>query len=120
MELIAEPRDFRDDFSTQHAHLMVDFYCKTLSGMGYVAKAYPDTDERLGENRLSTPRFDSLCHAVWMCDQCRRFLPSGRLAKAYRWIGTVQGILFMNGIFSIMELKDHNRFELPPVSPRKR
>lgn len=119
MELIAEPRDFGDDFSTQHAHRMLEFYCKTLTELGYSAKPYPDLEERIGSRKYSTPRFETLCHALWMCEQCRVFLRGGRLAKAYRWLGTIQGILLMNGIFSIMELKDQNRFELPPVTPRK-
>ena len=34
--------------------------------------------------------------------------------------GTIQGILLMNGVFSIVELKDHNRLEPPPVLPRGR
>lgn len=118
MELIAEPREFGDDFSPKHAQTMLDFYCKTLESMGYSAAAYPELEERIGGRKMSTPKFDTLCHAMWMCDQCRIFLRSGRLAKAYRWIGTIQGILLMNGVFSIMELKDHNRFQLPPVTPR--
>lgn len=120
MELVAEPRDFGDDFSAAHAHHMLDFYCKTLVGLGYRAAPYPDVEGRIGDKKLSTPKFDTLNHALWMCEQCRIFLRGGRLAKAYRWIGTIQGILLMNGVFSIMELKDQNRFALPPVAPRKR
>lgn len=115
MEPIAEPRDFGDDFSTAHANCMLDFYCKTLTQLGYRALPYPDVEEHLGDRKLGTPRFETLNHALWMCEQARQFLRSGRLAKAYRWIGTIQGILLMNGVFSIMELKDQNRFELPPV-----
>lgn len=118
MEPLAEPRDFGDDFSTAHAHCMLDFYCKTLVQLGYRPVPYPDVEEHLGERKYSTPKFDTLNHALWMCEQSRQFLRSGRLAKAYRWIGTIQGILLMNGVFSIMELKDQNRFDLPPVPPR--
>lgn len=120
MGLVAEPRDFGDDFSTEHAYRMLEFYCKTLTGLGYEPKAYPDVEEHLGGRKFATPKFDTLCHALWMCNQSVQFLRSGRLAKAYRWIGTIQGILFMNGVFSIMELKDHNWLELPPVVRDKR
>lgn len=112
----ADPRGFGDDFSAENAHRMLDFYCKTLTEMGYHSKAYEKVEERIGGRTFSTPKFDTLCHAVWMCEQCRIFLRGGRLAKAYRWIGTVQGILLMNGVFSIMELKDQNRFDFPPTA----
>lgn len=117
---LEEPYDFGDDFTTQHAHKMLDFYCKVLDGMGYEPVAYPDVDEKIGASKLGTPKYDSLRHAHWMVHQTRDFLRGGRLAKAYRWIGMIQGILLMNGVFSIMELKGHNRFELPPVPPRGR
>lgn len=120
MTELAEPSGFGDDFTTEHAQRMLDFYAKTLKALGYPAKAYPDIYEHIGESRLSTPKFDALSHALWMCGQTRDFLRAGRLAKAYRWIGTIQGILLMNGVFSIMELKEHNRFDLPPVPPRGR
>lgn len=114
-----EPDDFSDDFTTEHALRMLDFYCKTLTELGYTARAYPEVDKRLGGGKFETPKFDTLNHALWMCDRVREFLRAGRLAKAYRWIGTVQGILLMNGVFSIVELKDHNRFsDLPAVTPR--
>jgi hypothetical protein len=115
---MAEQRDFGDDFSTQHAQMMLDYYCKVLTEQGYKAEPYPDVEEHIGRNRFSTPKFETLNHALWMCDQCRQFIRSGRLAKAYRWIGTIQGILLMNGVFSIMELKDHNRLDLPPARKR--
>lgn len=120
MAQIGEPDDFGDDFTTGHAHLMLDFYCKTLTELGYRSEPYPDVDARIGIGRFETPKFATLNHALWMCNQTRDFLRQGRLAKAYRWIGTIQGILLMNGVFSITELKGHNRFEPPPVPPRGR
>jgi len=118
MSETCEPGLFDDDFTTAHAHQMLDFYCKTLVELGYRPEPYPDVDGRTGEGRFETPRYDTCCHALWMCHKTREFLDQGRMAKAYRWIGTIQGILLMNGIFSITELKGHNRFDLPPVPPR--
>ena len=117
---MCEPKDFGDDFSTEHAQRMLDFYCKTLLAMGYEPEPYPDVDEHVGSRKMSTPKYDTLRHAHWMVHQTRDFLRQGRLAKSYRWIGMIQGILMMNGVFSIMELKGHNRFDLPPVPPRGR
>jgi hypothetical protein len=120
MARIAEPRDFDDDFTTEHAHGMLDFYVKSLIELGYRPVRYEDIEGHIGSCRFETPKYDTLNHALWMCEQTRLFLRAGRLAKAYRWIGTIQGILLMNGVFSILELKDHNRLALPPVRPRGR
>ena len=114
MDVTREPFSFGEEFSTEHSLRMLELYCRTLKGMGYVATPYPDMDERLGGRTFQTPRIDTLSHALWMCDQTVGFVQLGRFAKAYRWIGTIQGILFMNGVFSLRELKEHNRFELPP------
>jgi hypothetical protein len=120
MAELCEPTGFGDDFTTEHAHRMLDFYCKTLEELGYRPEPYEDVDTPVGSSKFETPKFATLNHALWMCHKTREFLRQGRLAKAYRWIGTIQGILFMNGVFSISELKRHNRFELPPVRPRGR
>ncbi len=120
MTRIDEPRSFDDDFTTQHAYGMLEFYEKTLREIGYRCARYEDIEGHIGSCRFETPKFDTLNHAMWMCEQTRLFLRAGRFAKAYRWIGTIQGILLMNGVFSIVELKDHNRLEPPPVLPRGR
>lgn len=117
---LREPTGFGDDFTTEHAQRMLDFYAKTIKGLGYQAEAYPDVGGLIGTTKLETPKYATLCHALWMCGQTREFLRQGRLAKAYRWIGTIQGILLMNGVFSIVDLKEHNRFDLPPVPARGR
>src|SRR5574340_189970 len=119
MVRLSDPQDFGDDFTSAHALGMLDFYSKTLIELGYSPKAYERVEERIGGRKFDTPKFDMLNHALWMCGQCRDFLRAGRLAKAYRWIGTIPGILLMTGVFSIMELKDHNRLELPTVAPRR-
>ncbi|PKQ21162.1 MAG: hypothetical protein CVT66_01530 [Actinobacteria bacterium HGW-Actinobacteria-6] len=114
---IEEPLGFSEDFSTEHALRMLDFYCKTLESRGYTSHAYPEIETRLGGKKFDTPKFETLCHAMWMCDRTREFLRAGRFAKVYRWIGMVQGILFMNGVFSLAELKEHNRFAIPDAVP---
>ena len=35
MYSITEPRDFGDDFTTEHAQRMLDFYCGILTELGY-------------------------------------------------------------------------------------
>lgn len=87
---------------------MLDLYSRTLSDLGYEASAYKNVDARLGETTRSAGKYDSLCHAMWMCSEAKKFISQGRQAKAYRWIGMIQGLLWAHGIFSIAELKSHN------------
>lgn len=37
------------------------------------------------------------------------FAQDGRIEKAFRWLGFIQGVLWCEGIFTIEEMKDHNR-----------
>lgn len=117
MPEVNEPLGFSESFSTEHAQRMLDFYSKTLNALGYKAEAYPEIEEHVGGRKFETPKYQTLCHAMWMCDRTREFLRGGRFAKVYRWIGTIQGILFMNGVFSLAELKQHNRFDIPESVP---
>ena len=97
-----------DELSRDQAIGMLTFYCKTLKRLGYRPQPFRDIDARVGTNIYSAGKFEVMNHALWMCDETAKFIQQNRLAKAYRWIGMIQGILFMGGVFSIVELKEHN------------
>lgn len=103
--------DWDAEFSIR-ADRMLDLYCKRLSDLGYEPVPYPDEHAHIGENVYKGGKYPVLNHALWMCGEARRFAREHRRAKAYRWIGMIQGLLWTGGIFSIDELKRHN--ELPP------
>lgn len=42
------------------------------------------------------------------------FARDGRLEKAFRWLGFIQGVLWCEGVYTIDAMKDHNR----PVEDR--
>ena len=46
---------------------------------------------------------------VRMMPKIRQFLVEGRREKAFRWLGFMQGVLYMAGQFTIEELANHNR-----------
>jgi len=48
-------------------------------------------------------------HVAWMCDQAMIFVKEGRRDKALKWLGFIQGCLFCWKVYSLEELKDHNR-----------
>ncbi len=47
------------------------------------------------------------CHA--MLNEIDQFVLEGRIEKAFRWLGFVQGCLWTCGVYSLDELKNHNR-----------
>jgi hypothetical protein len=98
-----------DHFDAAQADQMLDLYCKTLGDLGYEPRPYPDLDVKIGVNILRGATYDLLNHALWMCGEARDFVRRGRWSKAHRWIGMIQGLLFACGVFSINQLKEHNR-----------
>ena len=51
----------------------------------------------------------ALGHAAWMCEQVRVFASEGKIDKANRWIGFIQGTLWMAGRATIDEMREDNR-----------
>lgn len=65
-----------------------------------------------------------LPHLLWMCYEMLKFLPpspwdrargwlglrpAGKWDKAQRWLGFVQGGLAAQGVFTVAEMRGHNR-----------
>lgn len=46
-----------------------------------------------------------LQHALWMCDEVDHLMVIGDWGKAMRWLGFIQGVLWMSGIFAIDDLR---------------
>ena len=47
------------------------------------------------------------CHG--MLDKMVEFVHEGRTEKVFRWLGFVQGVLWTNRVYTLTDLKDHNR-----------
>lgn len=57
-----------------------------------------------------------LNHLLWMCEETRKFIAplameatQGDREKAMRWLGFIQGVLWTSGVYSIEDMKNHNR-----------
>lgn len=51
----------------------------------------------------------ALRHARYMMGEIRSFVGEQKLDKAQRWLGFLQAILWTHGIYSIEDMKNHNR-----------
>jgi len=54
-------------------------------------------------------QWSACCHVLSMIPKMREFLRQGRREKVMRWLGFIQGILWMMGDYNLRELMDHNR-----------
>lgn len=56
-----------------------------------------------------TARTKSLAHIAAMLDRIDILIEKEQTEKYFRWLGFIQGVLWVCGIYSIYELKDDNR-----------
>lgn len=52
---------------------------------------------------------DTYKHLLYMLWKIPHFIEEGRKEKANRWLGFVQGVLWAKDIYTIEEMKEHNR-----------
>ncbi|MES2931694.1 MAG: hypothetical protein V4682_03290 [Patescibacteria group bacterium] len=52
---------------------------------------------------------DPLAHCCGMLPKMEIFIHEGRIEKAMRWLGFVQGCLWMSGVYSLDDLMSHRR-----------
>jgi len=75
-----------------------------------------------GIDPVDFPHIDSpyyskemLSHCCGMIDKMEKFVREGRIEKAYRWLGFVQGCLWTTGVCSLEDLKNHSRPDIEKV-----
>ena len=52
---------------------------------------------------------DFLAHCHGMLDEIEVFIQEGRIDKVFRWLGFIQGCFWRVGIYTVEEMKNHNR-----------
>ena len=48
-------------------------------------------------------------HCYGMLSQIEEFLKEGKIDKVYRWLGFIQGVLWADRLYTLSELKSHNK-----------
>jgi hypothetical protein len=59
------------------------------------------------------PSPNELAHLRFMCIEAQQFIDEGRIEKAMRWLGFLQGVLWARGFYSLDDLKNHSRPDGP-------
>jgi hypothetical protein len=55
----------------------------------------------------------SLGYLKFICIEAAKFVDEGRIEKAMRWLGFLQGVLWARGFYSLDDLKNHSRPDSP-------
>ena len=81
-----------------------------------VVERYDALLERMGVEVLECDHAEScvargpaLSHVRSMVPQMREMVAAGKLEKAFRWLGWMQGVLWSFGVYTLEEERDHNR-----------
>ena len=66
--------------------------------------------------KVEAKKGSGLAHVRWMCQEVQRLAademitpPDSRVEKIHRWLGFIQGSLWSDNIFTIDEMREHNR-----------
>ena len=54
-------------------------------------------------------RSDELDHIFSMIPDIEKFVEEGRIGKAFRWLGFMQGVLYCARVYTIDEMRSHNK-----------
>ena len=61
------------------------------------------------KSKISSYNYGRLEHCYSMLDKMEKFIIEGRREKVFRWLGFIQGYLWSMDIYSLNDLKNHNR-----------
>jgi hypothetical protein len=86
---------------------LLRFYQTKLKEEAYEPSEYDSYTKKAS----SFHSFQHLDHALWMCEEATGLVSEGKIDKANRWLGFVQGVLFLTGKFTLKELRDQTREE---------
>lgn len=84
-------------------------YDAQLAGEGVEFDRFPDYAVMTNPSSPWPNDDASLRHVRWMCQQVPEFVTEGKLEKANRWIGFIQGVLWTRTTGTIASFKDDNR-----------
>lgn len=65
-------------------------------------------ERELPKIKVDAYNFRHIPHILEMLPQMREFVAEGRREKLMRWLGYIQGVLDVLGVYTLNELKLHN------------
>ena len=65
--------------------------------------------QQFPHNELPKSDSDFLAHCHGMLDEMEVFIEDRKVEKVFRWLGFIQGCLWKIGVYTVEEMKSHNR-----------
>lgn len=84
-------------------------YKNLLVGNDIPIKQYPKDQPLIDADPELAVDTDILAHCHTMLIQMERLLEQGKIEKAFRWLGFVQGCLWCTGLYTIDDMREDNR-----------
>ncbi len=81
---------------------VITFYEEILKEMGFRSK-------RFAADKLPKNRVEVFGHLLNLMGRMKKLIKQGRKEKAFRWLGFIQGALWVSKVFTIKELKNHSK-----------
>jgi hypothetical protein len=79
---------------------------------------YRNLFEDLGVEKVDCPHGElldapekGLAHCHGMLEKIEKFVREGQMDKAFRWLGFIQGVLWVRRVYPLVTLRDHNRVD---------
>jgi hypothetical protein len=88
--------------TSEKLQTVIDTYRAKFLAMGIPKIDFPH------ERILDIPVL-GLGHCHGMLDRMEEFIKENRLDKVYRWLGFIQGVLWIQKIYTLDDLMNHNR-----------
>lgn len=94
---------------------MTDEKCKEVLALyrkkldGIEPKKHDPTANPCGAGYIVFRNLAIKGHLAAMLDEMEKFLNDSRREKFMRWLGFMQGVLWTQGVYTLDELKNHNR-----------
>ena len=73
----------------------------------YVARQLSEHQAKQASKLI--PHDNLVAHCKFMCDEAQRLVDAGKVEKAMRWLGFLQGVLWESNLYTLDELKNHSR-----------
>jgi hypothetical protein len=92
---------------TEYRTILKSWRAKPVRDTGYILKGEP-----------LDPTGRRLNHLAWMVEETYNIVNTGKLEKAFRWLGFIQGGLWCHGIRSIDQMREDNKPAEEAFRPR--
>jgi hypothetical protein len=92
----------REAMTPEKVKSVLDGYAKVLLELGARPSRNEDPETAIDPDQAKH-------HLAWMCEETRNLIDEGRIEKAMRWLGFLQGALWALHLRTLEQMKNDNK-----------